>query len=255
MTKRNVKATPPPQRQTWIDAKKSLHAKGNPTRAKHSARFFKTGPGEYAEGDIFIGVTVPETRAIARLFKGLSLPELSKGLRSKIHEERLLALVVLVDQFEKADAKTRDAIYKFYFEHLAHVNNWDLVDSSAAQIVGVHLESARDRAVLYRLAKSKDLWERRVGILSTFHFIRCGDFKDCLAISEMLMVDKHDLIHKASGWMLREAGKRDRAVLEGFLEKHCEKMPRTMLRYAIEHFSLAERKAYLAGKPLKKRGR
>ena len=197
-------------------AEKRLRSFADPKVATVLARFFKTGPGQYGEGDRFIGVKVPTTRKVAKEFKSLPLPEVECLLHSEIHEERLLALVILVGQFEKGDEATRKRIYDLYLANTRHVNNWDLVDLSAPQIVGGYLET-RSRKPLDRLAKSASLWERRISILATHWFIRHGDFADTLRIAEKLLGDKEDLIHKAVGWMLREVGKRDVAVLEGFL--------------------------------------
>jgi 3-methyladenine DNA glycosylase AlkD len=207
--------------------------------------FFKTGPGEYGEGDVFIGVRVPAVRKVAGEFKLLPLPEVVRLLHSKIHEERLTALVILVLQTAKGDAETRKRVCDLYLANTKHINNWDLVDLSAPQLVGVHLND-KSRRPLYRLARSAWLWDRRISILATFHFIRQRDFDDTIRIAEMLLADRADLIHKAVGWMLREVGKRDQEVLEAFLQMHSRIMPRTMLRYAIEKFPTKERLAYLA---------
>jgi 3-methyladenine DNA glycosylase AlkD len=222
-----------------------LRSLGNPADAAFLAGFFKTGPGEYGDGDLFIGVRVPVVRKVAREFKSLPLAEVANLLHSKIHEERLAALVVLVLQTEKGDAETRKRVYDLYLANTKHINNWDLVDLSAPQLVGAYLND-KSRRPLYRLAKSSWLWDRRIAVLATFHFIRHGDFDDTLRIAELLLADRHDLIHKAVGWMLREVGKRDQAVLERFLKEHCCTMPRTMLRYAIERFPEKTRRAYLA---------
>jgi 3-methyladenine DNA glycosylase AlkD len=221
-----------------------LRSLGNPQQAAILARFFKTGPGEYGEGDVFVGVKVPVQRKLAKEFRDLSLPEIECLLRSEIHEGRLTALLILVLQFAKADAKGRKCIYDLYLTNTEHVNNWDLVDLSAPQVVGAYLE-AKSRKPLYGLAKSKSLWERRISILATFHFIRQGEFNDTLKIAEILLADKEDLIHKAVGWMLREVGKRDVQALEGFLQPHHRTMPRTMLRYAIERLAEKKRQMYL----------
>lgn len=219
---------------------------GSPAKAKELQRFFKTGPGQYGEGDVFRGVMVPEQRKVAREFSELSLTETRKLLKSKIHEERLTALLILVARFKKADASNQEKLYKFYMSNLRYVNNWDLVDLSSHYITGSYLYD-KDRAPLYKLAKSDDLWERRVAIVSTCYFIAKGDLTDTFKISKMLLKDEHDLIHKASGWMLREAGKRDIAKLEKFLLRHYKTMPRTMLRYAIEKFPEKKRQSYLKG--------
>jgi 3-methyladenine DNA glycosylase AlkD len=222
-----------------------LRSLGNPQDAAFLAGFFKTGPGQYGEGDVFIGIRVPVTRKVAREFAALPLPEVECLLHSPIHEERLAALLILVVQAAKADGKTRKAIYDLYLANTKFVNNWDLVDLSAPQIVGVYL-AARSRKPLYRLARSCWLWDRRISILATYSFIRQNDFDDTLAIAEMSLSDREDLMHKAVGWMLREVGKRDVAVLEAFLQRHCRTMPRTMLRYAIEKFPDRKRRTYMA---------
>lgn len=230
---------------TARDLQTRLRALGSPAEAKFLAGFFKTGEGEYGEGDVFIGVRVPVVRKLAREFVGLPLGEVEKLLHSGVHEERLAALIILVMQAAKADAKTRGEIHRLYLANTRYVNNWDLVDVSAPQLVGAFL-AGRSRRPLYRLARSKSLWERRISILATLHFVRVGEFRDTLKIAEMLLGDRHDLIHKAAGWMLREIGKRSPVALEAFLAQHCRVMPRTMLRYAIERFSDAKRKQYLA---------
>jgi len=230
------------------DARRALKKVANPTKAQFAQRFFKTGKGEYAEGDRFLGITVPSVRAIAVQFRELPRGEVAKLLRSPWHEERLLALVLLVCQFERGGPEVQEKIYRLYLRSSRYINNWDLVDSSAPQIVGRYLEK-RSRAVLYRMARSRNLWERRIAILATFHFIRREEFAPTLKIAKILLKDDHDLIHKAVGWMLREVGKRDQAVEEKFLRLHAANMPRTMLRYAIEKFPPALRKHYLRGMP------
>ncbi|HZX20594.1 MAG TPA: DNA alkylation repair protein [archaeon] len=207
-------------------------------------RFFKTGKGEYGFGDVFLGVTVPETRAVAKKFVDIPLAEVTKSLQSKFHEERMAALFVLVYKFQKAEVKERKKIYDFYISNIRYTNNWDLVDCVADKIAGPYLIN-RDKKILYKFAISENLWKRRVAIITTFHFIKNNSFEDTLKISEILLNDTHDLIHKAVGWMLREIGKRDKKVLIKFLEKNSKKMPRTMLRYAIEKFSKKERKKFL----------
>jgi 3-methyladenine DNA glycosylase AlkD len=228
-------------------AQQRLRSLGCPEQAAILARFFKTGPGQYGEGDQFIGVKVPVIRNVGKAFQRLPLSEVECLLHSEIHEERLLALVILVGQFHKSDDAARKQIYDLYLANTQEINNWDLVDVSAPKIVGGYLEQ-RSRRPLYRLAKSACLWERRIAILATFHFINQGDFTDTLKIAEVLLGDKADLIHKAVGWMLREVGKRDVAVLEAFLNDHCRAMPRTMLRYAIERFPEKLRRKYMDGK-------
>jgi 3-methyladenine DNA glycosylase AlkD len=218
--------------------------------SKETARalqwFFKTGPGEYGEGDVFIGIKIPPLRKLAAECEQAPLKMVKALLTSKIHEERTLALMILVRQFAAADERRRERIYTFYLTQTRFINNWDLVDGSAPYIVGRFLWS-RDRSHLYVLAKSDSLWEKRIAILSTFYFIRQNDFRDALKISALLISDKHDLIHKAVGWMLREIGKRSPAVEESFLKTHYRRMPRTMLRYAIERFSESHRRKYLLG--------
>ena len=221
-----------------------LRALGNPADAAFLAGFFKTAPGEYGEGDVFIGVRVPVIRAVAREFAEMPLAEVERLLGSAIHEERLAALVILVGQAAKGAAATRKAIYDLYMASTRFVNNWDLVDLSAPAVVGGYLAD-RSRRPLYRLARSAWLWDRRISIVATHHFIRRGEFADTLAIAEVLLGDREDLMHKAVGWMLREVGKRDGATLEAFLDRHCRVMPRTMLRYAIERFPEGKRKGYL----------
>ena len=221
-----------------------LRSLANPEKAKILQRFFKTGPGQYGEGDIFLGLTVPQIRVIAKnYFKEISLLDIQKLVESKYHEFRMCGLIILTYKYEKFEEE-RQRIYHFYLKNTKYINNWDLVDVTTPRIVGVHLLD-KDRSILYQLANSKDLWEKRIAILATFPFIRANDFKDCLAISEILLNDKHDLMHKAVGWMLREVGKRDVSVLENFLDKHIKEMPRTMLRYAIEKFKEEKRKEYL----------
>lgn len=223
-----------------------LRVFSDPEKARVLRRFFKTGPGEYGEGDRFLGVMVPDIRRTVREFQNVPLAEVRKLLRSPFHEERLLALLILVRQYERADERRRAAIYSLYLRSTRSVNNWDLVDLTAPNIVGIHLKN-RSRRPLYALARSHDLWKRRIAILATFAFLRDGQYDDSLAIARSLLHDEEDLIHKAAGWMLREVGKRDQRVLETFLRTHCRSMPRTMLRYAIERFPKAKRRQYLNG--------
>jgi 3-methyladenine DNA glycosylase AlkD len=219
----------------------------NPTIGAHSARFFKSGPGEYGAGDRFLGVRVPDLRRVAREFRAAPLGVALALLRSPLHEERLLALVLLVERFERGDENERARIYAQCRKHTPrYVNNWDLVDSAAYQIVGAYLE-ARDRGPLYELARSPSLWERRVAIIATFGYIKKGAFDDTLALSRILLGDREVLIHKAAGWMLREVGNCDRTVLERFLSEHYAAMPRTMLRYAIDKLPERRRLSYLRG--------
>ena len=220
----------------------------SPSDAKFAQRFFKTAPGEYGTGDQFIGIRVPVLRALAKEFHLLPLREVAALLRSPIHEERLLALLILADAYQRADETGRATIYALYLKQLDRINNWDLVDTSAPHIIGRHL-AERSRAVLFRLARSQNLWHRRVAMLATLYFIRQKDFADALHLAKLLRDDNHDLIHKAVGWMLREIGKRELTVLRKFLDQHAAPMPRTMLRYAIEKLSERERQRYLrAGK-------
>ena len=207
-------------------------------------KFFKTGPGEYGEGDIFIGVKVPEIRKVAKEYKNISLKETVSILRSEIHEERLLAIVILTTKFADSEEKDRAKIYQTYLDNTKCINNWDLVDLSAGQIVGGYL-TGKDTSPLYKLALSGSIWERRIAIIATFRFIKDNSFKDAIKIAEILLQDAEDLIHKAVGWMLREVGKRDMLTLETFLNKNYKKMPRTTLRYAIERFPETKRKSYL----------
>ena len=232
--------------------KKTKEIQGNIRRlgdkviAEHSQKFFKTAKGEYAEGDKFLGIRVPAIRKLVKKYRGLSINEASLFLKSIFHEERLFSLLMLVDIFNKANKEDKKAIYTLYLNNTKFINNWDLVDCSAEHIVGAYLRGV-DKEPIYNLAKSESLWERRISIMSTFHFIKHNEFGDTLNISEILLLDKEDLIHKAVGWMLREVGKRNIEVEEGFLKKHYKRMPRTMLRYAIEKFDGDKRQMYLKG--------
>lgn len=228
--------------------RKDIRALANPQIAIHSQRFFKTGKGEYGEGDRFLGIRVPALRKLARRHRDVRLKTVVAILKSTWHEERLFALLALVERFRRGGDADRRAVYDAYVAHLDYVNNWDLVDASAHHICGGWLAN-RSRRPLYRLARSRTLWRRRVAIMTTYHFIRDGDFDDALALCELLLGDGEDLIHKASGWMLREIGNRNRSLLEGFLDRHCRVMPRTMLRYAIEKLPAKSRRAYLEGHP------
>ena len=223
-----------------------LYALADPADAIHLQRFFKTAPGEYGAGDKFLGLRVPALRKLVRDYRQLNDADALEMLASSWHEERLLALMLLVDGYDRGDESRRERIHRAYLEHTRYINNWDLVDASAEHIVGPHLE-AREIALLQRLAKSDDIWERRIAIISTFHFIKRNEFAPTLKIARLLLEDSHDLIHKAVGWMLREVGKRDRRVEDVFLRQHYRKMPRTMLRYAIERHPEILRKRYLAG--------
>ncbi len=235
-----------------IEASAKLKSLASPEVAASSARFFKTGPGQYSEGDIFIGVRVPVLRKLAGDFRTLPLTETEALLHSPVHEERMLALLVLVLSVTKCDDGHRKTVYDFYISNTQHINNWDLVDTSAPTIVGGYLRE-RARKPIIRLAKSASLWERRIAIVATQHFIRLGEFEDTLAISRLLLTDSEDVIHKATGWMLREVGERDERALVGFLNEHAAVMPRTMLRYAIEHFTDEQRQVYLGERRTGKR--
>jgi 3-methyladenine DNA glycosylase AlkD len=223
---------------------RKLQALGAPAKAQASARFFKTTEGQYGHGDVFFGVTVPEQRKVAKHNRALSLTEIALLLEHEAHEARLTGLLILVDQYRKADPAQRAPIARFYLAHRSRVNNWDLVDLSAPQILGDHLLT-RDRSILYRLARSKRLWDRRIGIIATQAFIREEQFDDTLALAKLLLADRHDLIHKAAGWMLREVGDRSHEAEERFLRQYAPVMPRTMLRYAIEKLPEADRRRYL----------
>jgi 3-methyladenine DNA glycosylase AlkD len=227
--------------------KTALRKAADPIKAEELQRFFKTGPGEYGHGDVFLGIRVPTLRKIAKTFPKTGLSEVDILLKSPIHEERFLSLVFLLQTYAKASVPEKKNLYHFYLDHTPFINNWDLVDTSAPYIVGAFL-SDKSRKPLTILAKSTNLWERRIAVMATFFFIRQDDFTDALLISESLLNDKEDLIHKAVGWMLREIGNRNRQTEEFFLINHCRKMPRTMLRYAIEKFPESKRKQYLKGK-------
>lgn len=231
---------------TAQEISKLLQKLADPERAEHSARYFKTGQGEYGEGDRFLGIRVPEIRAQLKKCEAASLKEIQTLLQSAFHEERLFALLLLVRKFAKSDEQEKVSIYDLYMKNIHRVNNWDLVDSSASQIVGSYLET-RDKQLLYKLAKSASVWERRIAVISTFQFIGNKQFDDALKLATQLLHDKEDLIHKAVGWMLREIGNREVAVEKAFLQRHYKKMPRTMLRYAIEKFPEHERRQYLSG--------
>lgn len=225
-------------------ARRDIRKAARPERAESNRWFFKTAPGEYGAGDRFLGVTVPQLRTIARQYRDMPLKSVVTLLQSPWHEERLLSLLILVRQYVRADPRTRQTIHQLYLRNTKSINNWDLVDSSAAQIVGAHLETG-NRGVLRRLARSQSVWERRIATIATYHYIRQGDFNDALAIASLLRRDEHDLIHKAVGWMLREIGNRDRSAEERFLRKHSRAMPRTMLRYAIKKFPPPLRRKYM----------
>ena len=231
---------------TLYAVNKRLRQLADPEKAQLLQRFFKTGPGEYGEGDVFLGIQVPVLRQLVREIEGLPMPAVRSLLNSPLHEARLLALMMLVRIYAKGDEHDKRCMYDFYLASTSRINNWDLVDLSAPSIVGDFL-AKRSRAPLRRLARSVSLWERRIAIVATFRFIRDNDFDTTLAIAGLLLRDPADLIHKAAGWMLREVGKRDTAVLEAFLNLHRRTMPRTMLRYAIERFPESRRQQYLRG--------
>ncbi len=225
-----------------LNLKKDLKRLENPNQARILSKFFKTGKGEYGEGDIFLGIKVPEQRKVAKNYTDLPLKDIQTLLNSKIHEHRLTALLILVEKYKKSNKKTE--IANLYLKNAKKVNNWDLVDLSAPMLLGDYLLD-KNKSILYKLAKSKSLWEKRIAIVSTYAFIRNNQFDDTIKISEILLNDKQDLIHKAVGWMLREVGKKNQAVEEKFLKKYHKTMPRTMLRYSIEKFDEKKRKFYV----------
>jgi 3-methyladenine DNA glycosylase AlkD len=228
---------------TLVGLRRRLRALADRSHAEASRWFFKTGRGQYGEGDRFLGIRVPVLRTLVREYAPLSRAAVASLLQSPWHEERLLAALLLVHQYEHGTAADRTAIFRLYLRSLRHINNWDIVDASAPAIVGRHLDGT-GRATLLRLAKTKRLWSRRVAMLATFHDIKRGAHGDAVAIATVLLKDEHDLIHKAVGWMLREVGQRDREILEAFLDAHAAEMPRTMLRYATEKFTPARRRHY-----------
>jgi 3-methyladenine DNA glycosylase AlkD len=230
----------------YEQAHAAMLALANPHKAAFLAGYFKTGIGQYGEGDQFLGIVVPAVRTLAKQFGQLDLNDCRRLLQSAYNDERLLALLILVARYAKGDATTQDQIFRLYLECRPRVNNWNLVDSSAPFILGAHL-LPRDRALLYELIQSSVLWERRIAVLATLAFIRANDFTDTLQLAEHCLCDPHDLMHKACGWMLREVGNRDQAVLEAFLRQHHAAMPRTMLRYAIEKFAPQRRREFLTG--------
>jgi 3-methyladenine DNA glycosylase AlkD len=234
----------PLQRLTARAAQRRMRAIADPVRAVSTARFFKTAPGQYGAGDRFLGIRVPEIRRLARAYRLLPIAEVQRLLASPWHEERLLALLIMVRQYAGGDDVVRAEIYRSYLAYARYVNNWDLVDCSAEHIVGAHLRE-RSRVPLRGLAASASVWDRRIAVLSTFHYIRRGEFGETLDLARRLLNDPHDLIHKAVGWMLREVGNRDRAAEERFLRAHAARMPRTMLRYAVEKFPPRLRRRYM----------
>jgi 3-methyladenine DNA glycosylase AlkD len=231
---------------TIRNIRKKFQQLGSEEKAKVLQRFFKTGPGDYGEGDVFIGVGVPELRKLVKEYPDITIEESVQLLRSSIHEERMFSLLILVGKYLKGSKTVKKRIYELYLQNTNFINSWDLVDGSAYQIVGDFLMD-KSKEPVYRLAKSKSLWERRIAILSTFHFIKQDNYSETLKISKILLTDEQDLIHKAVGWMLREIGKRDILTEEIFLKKYYKRMPRTMLRYAIEKFPESKRQKYLKG--------
>jgi 3-methyladenine DNA glycosylase AlkD len=229
---------------TVAEIRKALRASADPARAAVLQRFFKTGPGEYGEGDRFLGLTVPQVRALVRRYHPADFAAVPDLVRSAFHEERLLGLLLLVERYRRGSDADRRTAYRLYLKSFPRINNWDLVDATAEHVVGPH---GVGRAQLLAWAASKNLWVRRIAIISTFHDIRRNRFADTLAVAERLLRDEEDLLHKAVGWMLREVGKRDGAALRSFLRRHHRTMPRTTLRYAIERFPESERKAWLRG--------
>lgn len=227
--------------------KKDLKKLSSPKKAKELGRFFKTGKGEYGEGDIFLGITVPQTRKIAKKYFNFNCQDIQELLNSKFHEERLAALLILIENFKNSPEEIKYNIVNFYLSNTKNINNWDLVDLSASHILGNYL-SDKPKDLLFQLAKSASLWEKRIAIISTYTFIKNNQFQDTFQIAELLLNEPHDLLHKAVGWMLREIGKKDMKAEEDFLKAHYRTMPRTMLRYAIEKFPENKRKAYLDSK-------
>ena len=224
--------------------KSELQALRDPVIAEHSQRFFKTAPGEYGEGDRFLGIRVPVLRQLAKRYQDATPAQLESLLHTKLHEQRLLSLIMMVNLYRRADDGIRQEIYNLYLTNTVYINNWDLVDTSAPHIVGAYLYK-RSRQPLYALAKSNNLWERRIAILATHYYIRRKEYADSLAIAKLLLHDNHDLIHKAVGWTLREAAKRNDELIYGFLDQYASTMPRTMLRYAIEKFPVRQKSHYM----------
>ena len=230
-----------------MKAREEIRALANKEIAQHSLRFFKTDKGEYGHGDIFLGIRAPKIRLIAKKHIDISITDMKTLIQSKYHEERFLGLIILVNKYAKTkDKKNRNQLYKIYVSSFKYINNWNLVDVTCPHVTGKHLID-KDRTILYKWAKSEDLWTKRIAMISTFYFIRKNDLEDIFKIAEILLHDEHDLIHKAVGWMLREAGKRDLKREETFLKKYYKTMPRTMLRYSIEKFPETKRQKYLKG--------
>lgn len=235
----------------YLKIRDELKKKADKERARLLQGFFKTGPGEYGEGDIFLGIAVPNIRKLAKKYQGIEAESVLKLLHSKMHEERLLALLIMIFKFQRGGDKEKKLIYNIYIKNIRHINNWDLVDLSAHKIIGEYLFE-KPKNILYKLAESNNLWSRRIAIISCFNFIKRENYQDGLRIVSLLLGDKEDLIHKASGWMLREIGKKDLETEEAFLNRYCENMPRTMLRYAIEKFPQKKREYYLLGRKAQK---
>lgn len=233
---------------TAASAQRALRALRDPERAARLAQFFQTQPGGYGEGDEFLGLTMPQVRDVGKTRRGLAFGELDKLLQSPYHEDRMLAVVVLSDRAKRAKTPDeRESLAKYYLSRLDRINQWDLIDVSAPHVLGPYF-AERSRAPLFKLARSPNVWRRRVGVLTTFFFIRDGEYADSIRLAAALLEDEHDLMHKAVGWMLREVGNRDPGVLAAFLDEHAPRMPRTMLRYAIEKLPDAKRRSYLAAK-------
>lgn len=243
---KQIDQMPPPTSEelTAAHVEQVLRFLGGEEKARHLMRFFKTGKGEYGEGDLFLGVVVPDSRKVARAFRLMPLPEVRLLLLSPYHECRLVALLILIEQYKKAGAPARQALVDFYLLHTHRINNWDLVDVSVCPLLGAHLMEG-DRSLLYRLAESSMLWEQRISIVTTLAFVRKGDLDDALQLAEKLLYHEHDLMRKAVGWVLREVGKKDRSRLCAFLDRYADSMPRTSLRYAIEHFEEGQRQYYM----------
>ena len=233
-----------PRQLSATAALREMRRYASPTRAKHSLRYFKTGPGQYGEGDRFLGLSLPQIRTVSRRFRDLPLKDIDRLLASSWHEARLIALIVLTMQYSRADDRTRARLYRLYVSRTDRINNWDLVDVSAHRIVGPYLLE-RNRAPLYRMARSRLVWDRRIALIATAHFIRQGQFADTLRLATQLHGDTHDLIHKAMGWMLREVGKKDERALRRYLDRHAGALPRTALRYALERLPASVRKRYM----------
>lgn len=234
------------KKYTCKDVEKALQKLASKKRAEGSARFFKTGKGQYGEGDVFIGITVPVMNRVAKQFRDLPISDIAKLLKNKIHEYRYTALNILIFQYEKGDKKQKKEIYDFCLTQTKYINNWDLVDTLAPYIIGDFLLHKENRSILYKFAKSKYLFERRIAVVATYAFIKAGQFNDILKLTRLLVGDKEDLMHKACGWMLREVGKKDTKTLVDFLEAEKHNLPRTTLRYAIERFTPTERAYFMA---------